>query len=118
MLPASDLVEIVGNLAALQLAPNTTAAVLGTAINARNELAGEARKAARKETRRRSHEKSKAAQPERRQRAQQFLRDALAHGPQQISDLEEAAVKAHIDVQTLEQARGDLGVVVSRGNAG
>jgi len=35
-----------------------------------------------------------------------------------VSHVEEAAAKAHIDVQTLEQARGDLGVVTSRGNTG
>jgi hypothetical protein len=90
----------------------------GTAINARDELAAEARKAARKETRRRSREKSKAAQPERRRRAQRFLKDALAQGPKPVADLEEAAEKAHIDAHTLGQARADLGVVTSRGNAG
>jgi hypothetical protein len=35
-----------------------------------------------------------------------------------VSDVEEAAEKAHIDVQTLEQARADLGVVTSRANTG
>jgi hypothetical protein len=55
---------------------------------------------------------------ERRQRAQQFLKDALARGPKRVSDVEEAAEKAHIDVQTLTQARGDLGVVTSRANTG
>jgi hypothetical protein len=47
-----------------------------------------------------------------------FPPDALAHGPQRVSDLEEAAVKAHVDPQALEQARGDLGIVASRANAG
>jgi len=56
--------------------------------------------------------------PERRQRTQQFLREALASGPRQVSDVEAAAERAHVDTQTLEQARGDLGVVVSRANAG
>jgi hypothetical protein len=90
----------------------------GTAINARKELAAEVRKQARKETRKSAREASKAAKPERRQRAQRFLRDALAHGPKQVSDVEEAAEKAHVDAHSLEQARAELGIVVSRGNAG
>jgi hypothetical protein len=49
---------------------------------------------------------------------QQFLKDALAHGPRKVSDIEEAAAKAHLDVQVLEQARADLGVVTSRSNTG
>jgi hypothetical protein len=90
----------------------------GTAANARRDLVGEARKQARKETRRRSHEKSKATMPERRQRAERFLKDALARGPKQVSDLEAAAEKAHVDPHSLEQARAELGIVTSRGNAG
>ena len=35
-----------------------------------------------------------------------------------MSDLEEAAEKARVDQHTLGQARAELGVVVSRGNAG
>jgi hypothetical protein len=35
-----------------------------------------------------------------------------------VSDLEQAAAKAHVDPTALEQARADLGVVTSRGNAG
>jgi len=36
-----------------------------------------------------------------------------------VTAVEEAAAKAHIDEQALEQARADLGVVTSRGgNAG
>ena len=31
---------------------------------------------------------------------QQFLKDALAHGPKCVSDVEEAAEKAHIDIHT------------------
>jgi hypothetical protein len=38
--------------------------------------------------------------------------------PQQVSDVEAAAERAHVDPQTLAQARGDLGIVISRGNAG
>jgi len=90
----------------------------GTAINARKDLAAEARKAARKETRKSSREKSKAAKPERRERAERFLRDALAHGAKPVNDLEEAAEKAHIDPHTLGQARAELGVVTSRANTG
>jgi hypothetical protein len=49
---------------------------------------------------------------------QQFLKDALAHGPRKVSDIEEAAAKAHLDVRVLEQARADLGIVTSRANTG
>lgn len=35
-----------------------------------------------------------------------------------MSAVEEAAAKAHVDPQALEQARAELGVVTSRGNAG
>src|SRR5262249_23513087 len=49
---------------------------------------------------------------------ERFLRDALAHGAKPVSDLEEAAEKAHIDPHTLGQARAELGVVTSRANTG
>jgi hypothetical protein len=55
---------------------------------------------------------------DRRQRAQQFLKDALAHGPKPVSDIEAAATRAHVDVQALEQARGDLGILTTRANTG
>jgi hypothetical protein len=42
----------------------------------------------------------------------------VAAGPKPASVVEEAAAKAHVDEQTLGQARADLGVVTSRGNAG
>ena len=84
-------------------------------MNARRELAKEARKAARKETR----EPAKTVQPpDCRERAQRFLQDQLARGPKRATDVEEAASKAHVDPQALEQARTELGVVTSRGNAG
>ena len=35
-----------------------------------------------------------------------------------VTDVEEAAAKAHIDEQALGQARADLGIVTSRSNAG
>jgi len=47
-----------------------------TVVNARDELAAEARKEARK-----SRETSKTAKPTERERAHRFLKDALAHGP-------------------------------------
>jgi len=188
MLPASDLAEILTNLAALNLQPNTAAAVLGailapllrtaetppavlepqpsrrrssskrarggrrkrkyrrsapseardralaalkadpdasttdlaklakvsrsTVAKTRAEIEKEARKAARK-----SRATSTPAKPDRRQRAQHFLREQLARGAKPASDVEEAAVKAHVDPQALEQARGDLGIVTSRSNA-
>ena len=53
-----------------------------------------------------------------RRRAERFLKDALAHGARPVSDVEAAAERAHVDPTALAQARGDLGVVTSRGNAG
>ena len=190
MLPASDLTEILANLAALNLQPSTAAAVLGalapllrtaetppavlepqpsrrprsskrarggrrkrkyrrsapseardralaalkadpdasttdlaklakvsrsTVAKTRAEIAKAERKAARSETTP-STPISKPA--ERRQRAQRFLKDTLAQGPKRATDVEEAAVRAHVDPQALEQARADLGIVASRANAG
>jgi len=193
MLPASDITEILTNLAALNLQPNTTAQILAAVLapllrsaepdppvrprqhaagprakprqatrqkrkyqrgapdardratralkanpgiswtklavtagvsrstvrNAARELDAEARKATRREARQ-ARKTSETAKPatERRQRAQQFLRGELARGPKPVTDVEAAAEKAHIDISTLAQARGDLGVVTSRGNAG
>jgi hypothetical protein len=51
-------------------------------------------------------------------RAQQFLRDALGRGPRSVSDIEEAAAKAHVELLALEKARADLGIVTSRANTG
>jgi Protein of unknown function (DUF2924) len=53
-----------------------------------------------------------------REGREQFLKDALAHGPKRVSDVEEAAAKAHVEPHALEQARADLGVVTSRANTG
>ena len=78
-----------------------------TVANARNELGAEARKP-----------KPAKSLTEPRQRAQRFLRDALAHGPKRVTDVEEAAERAHVDAHALTQARADLGLVTSRGNAG
>src|SRR5262249_9926160 len=55
---------------------------------------------------------------QRRQRAQRFLKDTLARGAKRVTDVEEAAEKARVDPDALAQARAELGVVVSRGNAG
>src|SRR5262249_38676259 len=87
-----------------------------TVVNARRDLATEARKAARMQARQARATPKPAT--ERRQRAQRFLKDALASGPKCASDIEEQAEKAHVDLTALTQARGDLGVVTSRGNAG
>jgi len=86
-----------------------------TVVNARDDMAADGRKQVRKEARKSA---PKPETTERRQRAQRFLKDALAHGPKRVTGIEEAAEKAHIDIQTLEQARGDLSVVTSRGNTG
>jgi hypothetical protein len=80
-----------------------------TAVNARKDLAAEERKATRKP-------REASPKRDRRERAQQFLKGELARGPKKVSDVEEAAGKAHIDVQLLEQARADLGIVTSRAN--
>jgi primosomal protein N' len=110
-------------LAALKANPNASTTDLAklakvsrsTVAKTRAEIAKAERKAARSETTP-STPISKPA--ERRQRAQQFLREQLARGPKQASVVEEAAAKAHIDEQALGQARADLGVVTSRSNAG
>jgi len=107
-------------IAAIRDNPNTSLTEIaklakcgyGTAVNARNDLAAEERH--------KPGETSKPAAPkaDRRQRAQRFLRDELARGPKKVTDVEEAAAKAHVDPQTLDLARADLGIVVSRSNAG
>lgn len=91
-----------------------------TVINARKIVAAQARKAARKAQppARPAASSVLAKQDERRQRAQRFLREQLGRGPKQVTDVEAAAEKAHVDVETLARARADLGVVTSRGNAG
>jgi len=35
-----------------------------------------------------------------------------------VSDVEEAAEKAHVDAHSLEQARAELGIVTTRANTG
>jgi hypothetical protein len=111
-------------LAAIRDNPDATVARIAmlakccpsTAVNARKDLAAEARRQARKAAR-------DTAEPaklpsERRQRAQRFLKDALAQGPKPASAVEEAAAKAHIGGTALDQARAELGIVTSRANAG
>jgi hypothetical protein len=85
-----------------------------TVVKARNEIA----KAERKRARKAARETSKLAPADRRQRAQHFLREQLSCGAKPASAVEEAATKAHVDLQTLEQARADLGIVTSRANTG
>ena len=84
-----------------------------TVANARDDLA-------RKPPANVSHGRQPAAKPipERRQRAQQFLRDALAHGPKRATDVEEAAAKANVEANALAQACGDLGIIATRANTG
>ena len=84
-----------------------------TVVHARKQLAKEERKQAR-----RDRKQTKPVPTDRRARAQQFLREQLAHGPKPASTVEEAAHKAHVDPVALAQARADLGVVASRANAG
>ena len=85
-------------------------------VKTRNEIEKSERKQARKSRETTPSILSKPA--ERRQRALHFLREQLARGPKKVTDVEEAAAKAHVDPQALEQARGDLGIVASRSNAG
>ena len=87
-----------------------------TVVKTRNEIEKAERKQARKSRETTPSILSKPA--ERRQRALHFLREQLARGPKKVTDVEEAAAKAHVDPQALEQARGDLGIVASRSNAG
>jgi hypothetical protein len=90
-----------------------------TAVNARKDLAAEARKDARRKSRESKPSKT-AHEPktDRRQRAQQFLLNELAHGPKRVSDVEEAAAKAHVELHVLEQARADLGILTTRATGG
>src|SRR5262249_50512292 len=104
-------------------APLTTVAKLAgcarsTVVNARDDLAKEARKQARKPRATPATSAALAKQDERRERAQQWLRQQLADGPQRVSDIEAAAQKAHLDQDALERARAALGIVPSRANAG
>ena len=111
-------------LAALKNNPDATTTEIAkvakvsrsTIVKARVEIAKAERKAARK---------AKAApiavgatrpakSTERQARAQRFLKDTLASGPRNASDVEAAAAKAHVNPHALEQARADLGVVTSR----
>jgi len=82
-----------------------------TVVHAREALDAEARKAARETLK-------PAKSTERRQRAQQFLREQLARGAKQASAVEDAAARARIDEQALGQARVDLGIITSRANTG
>src|SRR5262249_42477698 len=108
-------------LAALRATPDATPTEIAklakvsrsTAVHARHEIEKEARKEARK-----SRATSTLAKPDRRQRAQNFLREQLARGAKPASDVEEAAAKAHVDPVALTQARSDLGIVTSRANTG
>src|SRR5262249_57128466 len=70
-----------------------------TVCNAARELAAEARKQARREAHQARTTPKPAATPltEPRARAQRFLRDELARGPKQVSAVEAAAARAHVD---------------------
>jgi hypothetical protein len=108
--------------AALQANPDATLTDVANAVgcsratvaNARADLAAQGRKQARKPP----EKDALAKQSERRERAQQWLRQQLADGPQRVADIEAAAEKAHVDQTALERARADLGIVPSRANAG
>jgi hypothetical protein len=113
-------------IAALRSHPGETvsavaqiAKVSRTVANAAADLAREARKEARRKPR--ENKPSTTAQDpktERRERAQRFLKDALAQGPKEVQAVEAAAAKAHIDDVLLTQARSDLGVIATRANIG
>src|SRR5262249_33383936 len=86
-----------------------------TVVNAREDLAAEARRTPRETL---PPPPSGGAKTDRRQRAQQFLKDELARGPKKVTDVEAAASKAHVDPHALDQARAELGVVTSRADSG
>jgi len=107
-------------LAALRANPDASVTDIAKIANvsrstvtiARNKLAVEARRTPGPKPRETS------PKTERRGRARRLLREQLARGPRDVSEVEEAAEKAHLDVHVLEQARADLGIVTSRANAG
>jgi hypothetical protein len=115
-------------IAALRASPDATPTQIAkiakvsrsTVVIARDKIEKEARKEARRSRKPMPSTPiggSKTA-TERRQRAQHFLKGALAHGPKQVSEVEDAAAKAHVDPIALDQARADLGIVTSRANTG
>jgi hypothetical protein len=113
--------------AALEANPNATVSAVAeiakvsrsTVVNAADDLARESRrKPGPKRKTAREPKPARDLKEERRERAQRFLRDALASGPRRVSDIEEAAAKVHVEHHTLEQARADLGIVTSRANTG
>lgn len=114
-------------LTALEANPDATVSAVAelakvsraTVVKAAADLARESRrKPGAKRKGARESKPTGDAKIERRERAQRFLRDALASGPRRVSDIEEAAAKAHVEHHTLEQARADLGVVTSRADSG
>jgi hypothetical protein len=122
MLPASDLAEILTNLSALNLQPNITAAVLGAVLTplirsadpqqpAQQRQRAERPRVAARRTKSATVSDLPADSP--RQRAAR----ALKANPG-VSLTKVAAIKAHVDPTSLEQARADLGIVTSRGNTG
>jgi len=113
--------------AALRTHPDATVSAVaklakvsfGTVINARKDLANEARREARRKAKTTKTAKSSpAATSPKRERAQKWLRDTLAQGPKEVQAVEAAAAKAHIDDVVLSQARGDLGVIATRADSG
>src|SRR5262249_38053744 len=112
-------------LAALRAKPGVTLTEIAkvakvsrsTVATAARELAKAARKQARKEARK-PRATPKPAPTDRQQRAQRFLREQLARGAKQASEVAEAAEKAHVDPVALTQARTALGIVASRAAGG
>ena len=83
-------------LAALKVKPGATLTEIAKVAKVSRSTAANAA---------RERETPKPAPTERQQRAQRFLKDALAHGPERATDVEEAASKAHVDPRALDQAR-------------
>ena len=133
MLPASDLSEILANLTALQLEPNTTAQILaavlapllrssGPDVDPDLQLRPRGRPRRRISRRRKKATRRAARSTDARSRAIAALRDNPNTSLTDIAKIAKvsrsAAAKAHVDPQTLEQARTDLGIVTSRANTG
>src|SRR5262249_40419224 len=66
------------------------------------------RKVLRKEARKTEATPKAAKEPDRHERARQWLRGVLSHGPRAATDVEEAAAKAHVDPLALGQAPAAL----------
>jgi len=91
-----------------------------TVTTARNELAAAPRRKPGPKPRETAQPATRETSPkaERRGRAQRFLREQLARGAKQVSDVEEAAARRTSMRQRSNKRRADLGVLTTRANTG